>query len=240
MEERLPNMDRWGYHAHGRYLLDLERHYLEQILPQFFGYHLLQVGGPITEPYLEASLINHHIYLDPTSRKGFSGSEVHSNLYYLPFHSSSLDVVVLPHVLENIQRPVEFLTAVYDALIAEGHIVVIGFNPISLWGLAKHLRSEDLLWRHAKMQTAGKVKQWLHTVGFEVIQQQRMGYCWPALTQSVMHKTLFLEPLGHACWRMCGAVYMIVARKRVVTPIAIIDEPIKKAVPVRSVEPTSL
>ncbi len=52
----------------------------------------------------------------------------------LPFASQSLDLVVLPHVLEFAHEPHQILREVERVLIPEGQIIVTGFNPASLWG----------------------------------------------------------------------------------------------------------
>ena len=52
----------------------------------------------------------------------------------LPFASHSLDLVVLPHVLEFSTDPHQVLREVERVLIPEGQVIICGFNPTSLWG----------------------------------------------------------------------------------------------------------
>jgi SAM-dependent methyltransferase len=52
----------------------------------------------------------------------------------LPFASQSLDLVVLPHVLEFAAEPHQVLREVERVLIPEGQVIICGFNPASLWG----------------------------------------------------------------------------------------------------------
>ena len=53
----------------------------------------------------------------------------------LPFDSQSLDLVVLPHALELARDPHLTLREVERVLMPEGRVVIIGFNPASLWGM---------------------------------------------------------------------------------------------------------
>ncbi|MCQ4062135.1 class I SAM-dependent methyltransferase, partial [Klebsiella pneumoniae] len=53
----------------------------------------------------------------------------------LPFESQSLDMIVLPHVLEFSEDPHQLLREVERVLMPEGRVVITGFNPMSLWGL---------------------------------------------------------------------------------------------------------
>ena len=61
-----------------------------------------------------------------------------SDLRQLPFASASLDLVVLPHVLEFLPDPHQMLREVERVLIPEGQVVIAGFNPLSLWGLRRY------------------------------------------------------------------------------------------------------
>jgi SAM-dependent methyltransferase len=53
----------------------------------------------------------------------------------LPFDTQSLDLLVLPHVLEFAQDPHQVLREAERVLRPEGRLVLAGFNPVSLWGL---------------------------------------------------------------------------------------------------------
>jgi SAM-dependent methyltransferase len=54
---------------------------------------------------------------------------------YLPFADQSLDLVVLPHTLERAEDPHRSLAEVERVLRPEGRVVIVGLNPVSLWGL---------------------------------------------------------------------------------------------------------
>ena len=50
----------------------------------------------------------------------------------LPRHS--IDVVIIPHVLEFTRNPGAVLKEVERVLIAEGHLIITGFKPMELMG----------------------------------------------------------------------------------------------------------
>ena len=64
---------------------------------------------------------------------------MHCDLRQLPFAANSIDLVVMPHVLEFYDDPHQILREVERILIPEGQIVLTGFNPYSLWGLRRRL-----------------------------------------------------------------------------------------------------
>ena len=54
---------------------------------------------------------------------------------FLPIETNSIDLVLLPHILEFSSNPHQILREVQRVLMPEGHVIVCGFNPRSLWGV---------------------------------------------------------------------------------------------------------
>jgi SAM-dependent methyltransferase len=136
--------------------------------------------------------------------------------------ADSLDIVVLPHVLEFSNTPHQVLREVERVLIAEGHVVILGFNPLSLWNLSRLF----LFWKkqapwNATFLSASRVMDWLALLGFDVIHRQGYFYRPPFQNTNFMTKMGFFEKIGHRIWPKLGAGYVLVARKRVetLTPI---------------------
>ncbi len=222
-----PRMDHWVYHPHGRYLLESERKALAALLPHYFGYHLLQVGGPLHFDLLETSLINHHIRLADEVLPGFAGSSVEADFADLPFLPDSIDLVVMPHTLDRLEDPQALLKSVYDVLIPEGHVIILGYNAWSLWRLGKFFRRHDVLLQRAQFHGAGQVRRWLNHAGFQIVYHNSVAHRPPIPSESWLKHFLFLEPTGQLLWPHLGAVHVIVAQKRV-PPFTAIRAKIKK------------
>lgn len=223
-----PKMDHWIYHPHGRYLLEAERKALASLLPRYFGYHLLQLGGPLHFDLLETSLINHHIRLADEVAPGFDGSSVKADFDEMPFLPDSIDLVVMPHTLDRLQKPQALLKSVYDVLIPEGHVIILGYNAWSLWRLAKIWRRHDALLQRAQFHGAGQVRRWLNHAGFQIVYHKSVAHRPPISNEAWLKRFLFLEPMGQLLWPHLGAVHLIVAKKRVV-PFTAIRTCIKKS-----------
>lgn len=237
-----PKMDHWIYHPHGRYLLEAERKALAALLPRYFGYHLLQLGGPVHFDLLEPSLINHHVRLADEVSPGFNGSSVEAEFDELPFLPDSIDLVVMPHTLDRLQNPLSLLKSVFDVLIPEGHVIVLGYNTWSLWHLAKIWRRHDALLQRAQFHGAGQVRRWLNHTGFQIVYHKSVAHRPPISDEVWLKRSLFLEPMGQLLWPHSGAVHLIVAQKKVL-PFTAIRTCIKKvAVPIREpvTEPTTM
>lgn len=132
-------MKDWYNTPIGQYILQAETDAISPFLERWFGFHLVQIGGPQNIKLLQESPIPHHIYLFPQAINYFSQTYVVSEFNDLPLLPNSVDVIVMPHVLEFIKSPNHVLQQAYLSLVGGGHLVVFGFNPYSLWGLKQWL-----------------------------------------------------------------------------------------------------
>ena len=212
-------MQDWFTTAPGRYLLAWEREQLDQAVANIFGFHALQLGLP----GLDALATNRmpHRWLatqDPTE-----GAAIVTDFSALPFPAHSLDLVVLPHSLELCADPHATLREVERVLVPEGRVVICGLNPASLWGLRQRraqlyhrLGFGDLFLPEASDFIGyWRLRDWLRLLGFEV-ELGRFGCYRPALNNpNWLQRLDWMEPLGERCWPILGAVYFLVAVKRV-------------------------
>jgi SAM-dependent methyltransferase len=141
---------------------------------------------------------------------------------HLPVFSDSIDSLILYHALEFSSDPHQVLREAERVLVPEGHIVILGFNPQSLWGLTKILkfRSKDAPWCGRFLSTL-RLKDWLALKGFEVTTIRHCFYRPPVQRAGLLARLAKLERWGNKWWSFLGGVYIIVARKKVstVTPI---------------------
>jgi SAM-dependent methyltransferase len=137
----------------------------------------------------------------------------------LPVQSDSVDVVVLPHTLEFETAPHDTLREVERILVAEGHAVILGFNPFSLWGLWRLFRWNRRAhppW-HGAFRSMLRIKDWLALLGFDIVLIRTFFFRPPLRHVGMMRRLAWLERLGGRLWPYLGGAYIVVARKRVVT-----------------------
>lgn len=204
----------------GRRLLAQESAQLERVLPDLFGYHLLQLGHPAGADLTGASRIMHCMLLE--SEPGGVGHRYQAGLIgaaeALPIAADSVDVVMLPHSLEFEDRPHQVLREAERVLIPEGHLIVLGFNPWSLWGLWRIalLRRGRPPWCGRFLSTA-RLKDWLALLGFDTLEVRYYFFRPPLQSEAVMQKLHFLERLGERYWPRFAGAYLLLAKKRVAT-----------------------
>jgi SAM-dependent methyltransferase len=231
----------WLQSPPGRYLLDWEQTQLDRAVTDVFGFHALQLGLPDLEA-LRANRMPHRWVASDNLREPellalpavddalstlmpmSAGSALHCDFDALPFPSNSLDLVVLPHALELARDPHDTLREVERVLVPEGRVVIVGFNPASLWGLrqnAGRLRHRLGLGGELYLPSAGdfigyhRVRDWLRLLGFEV-EGGRFG-CWrlPLRSEAGLARMAWMEAAGARGWPVLGAVYLVEAVKRV-------------------------
>jgi SAM-dependent methyltransferase len=197
----------------GKYFLEYEQEQLNLLLPQLYGYYLVQLG--VFDNYnLGLSGIMQHIYVGKTAEKDSKLCVIVSDFSELPFQSKSVDVFILPHTLEFVKMPSKLLHEIYNILIPGGKLIILGFNPFSLLGLTKLIRSKDNLWSQSLYSTR-RVKRWLYSIGFSISYQK--GFCFrPPLKNKVwLDKLSFLESWGKFFCPCLGSAFILFAQKEV-------------------------
>lgn len=212
----------WYEQFPGRVLLHYEKQKLENILPNLFGYHLLQVGNYWNEYLLESSRIPHKVVIDTDLSCQGRVSKLAAYPDQLPIQTDSIDVVLLPHTLELDPDPHQVLREAERILIPEGHLVLVGFNPISWWGIWRLMRS----WRKQapwciNFFSQTRIKDWLALLGFEIVKIEKYFFRPPIAHEKILHRLRFMEIIGNRYFNVGAGAYILLAKKRVarLTPI---------------------
>jgi len=220
-----------------------EQELLHEVLSNLFGYHLLQMGSIEQLEFLANSRVSRHFVMDVCdSAMEATTCCFRGRPHAMPVNTDSLDVVVLPHILEFSEQPHEVLREVERTVVPEGHVVVLGFNPLSVWTLWRWL----IGWR-GMIPWCGhfigttRMKDWLSLLGFEVIETRYYFFRPPSQHETILSKLRFLERVGQRLWPILGGGYVMLARKHVstLTPIRPRWKSSRKLVTPGLVEPMS-
>jgi SAM-dependent methyltransferase len=185
----------------GQYLLEKERAYLDEVTPDIFGFHALQVGMPEVD-LLRENRITHKLRV---ARTGLP--DVFARCHELPFATHSIDLVVLPHVLEFAEEPHAILREIDRVMMPEGRLVIVGFNPWSLWGLRSALGfSRDEYPWNGRFLSLLRVKDWLALLGFDVSAGRLIAYTPPFEAEKWRRRFAYIEPAGDRSRAGGGAV----------------------------------
>ncbi|MBC7214341.1 MAG: class I SAM-dependent methyltransferase [Burkholderiaceae bacterium] len=220
----------WFDSAAGRYLLGWEQQRFDAAVADVFGYHSLQLGLP----QLDGLRCNRmpHRWLALGQEGVVTAAERHlsgarpallADPAALPFAAQSLDLVLLPHTLERSVDPHAALREVERVLVPEGRVIISGLHTLSLWGL-RQMRScwwERMGWGGrfvpgvAEFIAYRRLRDWLRLLSFEV-ESAQFGCYRPAVRGSHwLERFAWMDELGARAWPVLGAVYVVVAVKRV-------------------------
>lgn len=211
-----PDLADWLSSGLGNQLLAGEAELLRGQLDDVFGLELLQLGSwGASRELLSAARTRRQTVIAASS-----GSEVDvvAELDALPVQTATVDAVLLPHTLEFELNPHAILREADRVLTGEGQLIVLGFRPVSLWGLRAAASRQGYPPGLRQMQSVGRVRDWLALLGYEVVLQRGFLYSRPwgrdvRSPRRVLRRGLF-NPLPAAAW-------LLKARKHVyrMTPL---------------------
>jgi len=194
----------------GQYLVQREQIYHDQAVADIFGYNAVQLGL-LEHDLLRASRIPFRFRAGQEK-----GVAVRAEATQLPFASQTIDLLLLPHMLEFSAHPHQILREAERVLMPEGQIIISGYNPFSLWGLWRSLpyNRRAYPWT-GRFIGLSRLKDWLALLGFEVVGGRMCCYAPPLQNENWLRKFAFMEAAGDRWWALAGGVYFIQARKRV-------------------------
>ena len=222
----------WLQTPAGRYLLGWEQGELDLAVADIFGFHAMQLGLPELDALRANRMPHRWIALDAHGALPRGAADpaaavpLRCDFEALPIDSQSLDLIVMPHTLELARDAHLALREAERVLRPEGRLVILGFNPHSLWGLRQrlgHLRQRLTpgaarplyLPSEGEFIAYRRLRDWLRLLSFEV-EGGRFGcYRPPFTSEKGMTRFGWMERMGDRWWPVLGAVYFLVAVKRV-------------------------
>jgi SAM-dependent methyltransferase len=205
----IPGLDTWLQTPQGRYVVAWEQAKIDAMVADVFGYNALQLGLPQIQ-----LLGQNRIPLRQIAGESDT-VDVRCDLRQLPFSPHSIDLIVMPHILEFNDDPHQVLREVERVLIPQGQLVIVGFNPHSLWGLRRRMTPISSFPWNGNYISIQRLKDWLQLLGFDVDRGNFGCYAPPFEQENWLDHFKFMEPAGDRWWGFAGGVYLIRAVKRV-------------------------
>ncbi|WP_168204206.1 class I SAM-dependent methyltransferase [Aliikangiella coralliicola] len=212
-------------------------------LAQIFGYHAL-LYSPLAKSLCgEELVIKHQVIVAESGAKSpkVQKEKVTLQCLYteLPIAADTIDLAVLPNVLQNSTHPHQVLREVERILIPEGVAIIVGRNPFSWQGV--NFRFQQ--WRQKPKTpirdiSRSRIADWFSLLGFEAEAQINISLTNDKLQNS--HFYSWVKKLGYYVCEFFCSYYVIIARKKVstLTPIRPSWRRNKQLVPPRLAEPS--
>ncbi len=209
----------WFESPLGAKVLAAQKTAIGPILERMFGYHILQVGGSEEHLLLDQSPISHKIVFSANYRPGSNRPVADSE--QLPLANDSIDAVVIHHGLDFTQDSHSLLREATRVLRPGGQMLIIGFNPISQWGLTRLFKRKlDVPWS-GRFISKHRLLDWLQLLDLHVESDNSGVYFPPLKFVAVLERSHRMESLGNKIRSPFGGVYFVSCKKQVVgvTPI---------------------
>ncbi len=167
---RHESFERWFQTPLGRALLADQRRFVDAELQRLTGARQLQVG------------ISHRLATGQRARispkkimttPSWQSSHIPDGVAVcdadeLPFPGDSMDLVILHHTADFSPHPHQVIREAARVLRGEGTMALIGFNPLSLWGVRKagFQKHHEGPWG-GRFLLRGRMEDWLRLLGLQ-------------------------------------------------------------------------
>jgi len=206
----------WWATPLGRSLLAAEADLLGEAMEDVFGWELLQVGawGGARELIARGRTRRKSLVAAP----GFAaGADIIARPAHLPVSSDSIDAVLLPHTLEFAPDPYAVLREADRVLVGEGQLLILGFQPWSLWGLRARASRSSFPPGMRRVLSVNLVREWLVLLGYEVVAESRYLYLGPWSRGLAAGESTGRILRPGLTYPLPAGAYLLKARKRIYT-----------------------
>lgn len=158
-------------------LQTMEAQYLRRCITVSCKQQQLQIGGLGWEDeFIDCSLYRNYAIVDGKNIGTRSALRVNAKAFSLPIQSESMDLVIVPHMLEFDAQRFQTMREINRVLKPGGELVVLNFNPLSLYVRLQFLWDTKLSdsWR-SHFITRSRMQDWLKLLNFELLNTAEFG-----------------------------------------------------------------
>ena len=214
----------WFESTTGQRLLAEQSPHIAGCARRFHGDLLLWAGchTDLTDT-VRGCMVRHRFHLETCSTTGDcpavdDTARFKADLHELPVANNTFDAVVLHHVLETAEDPRTAIREVARTLAPGGRLLIVAFNPWSLWGLrSAYARFFEDSFSGLRFFSPARLLDWLTVLGFEL--QEEVKYLAYELPFNTRNKDAGIwRKLRERCAARripAGGVYVISAVKQV-------------------------
>lgn len=202
-------------------LLSIEASWFKEHLRSYYGLHMAYLGIDDQPRFLNASRCPHKFRLGAQWQKPVIEADAWIMDEQWPLADESVDVVLLQHAIDFSPHPHALVREAGRVLVPNGYLLIMAFNPYSLWGLARWMNvfSAQLPWASHPVGHH-RMGDWLKLLECRTDGVHNLGHIWPASLMSSRLSTR-IDRLLAGQNALPGSLYFLSARKTIggVTPI---------------------
>ncbi len=200
-------------------MLATERELVQPVLDRLFGYHILQIGCGAEHSLIGQSPVGHKIIFAPTWQPG--NKLPVADIEELPLPSDSIDVVLIHHALDFTADCHRLLREATRVLRPGGRMVIVGFNPVSAWGLWRLFKRKGLVPWSGRFISRTRLADWCQLLNLKIELSECAAHFPPLAMAGLLRSAQRWEHLGNRLHSPLGGVYLLNCVKQVlpITPI---------------------
>lgn len=216
---RQQSFESWFQTPLGRALLADQRACIERHTANLSGARQLQIGLSHRLPLAGTTDFAQRIMTTPGWDSLIPDGVAVCDADELPFPGHSMDLVILHHTADFSPHPHQALREAARVLRGEGMMMLIGFNPFSLWGLRKVIsRQKGGPWG-GRFMMKRRMEDWLRLLDFSVESTRSSFFQVPLQSAVLSERAGIMERVCGNGLLPAGAYYCILAKKRVYSRI---------------------
>lgn len=211
-------LDTWFQSPLGQYLSEQLESRLAPVLTTSFGYYAVQIGeAGLSDEIIQNCRIKSVFRMGPQHLASDQQQDAYIDSSSLPVASDSIDLVILMNTLSQAKDPHAILREVNRVLIPDGKLIIIDFNPVSLWGIRHLLQSwlDDAPWA-GHYYTAGRLKDWANLLGFEQLHHFKCGYVLPFNYEKLISGSRIYSKFSERWLKFSAALNVLIFEKKTI------------------------
>ena len=154
----------------GKLLLEQEKKYLARSITVSCQQSILQIGYVGWEDeFIDCTLYTKYSILDAQGKGSNDAHRVCAKSFKLPIKSESIDLVIVPHLIEFDAYRFQTMREIERILKPNADIIILSFNPFNLSVLMQSLWNKGLShsWRRHFISRT-RMADWLKLLNFEI------------------------------------------------------------------------
>ena len=160
----------WYTTSKGQILQLQEAAFLKRSITVSCKQIVVQIGALGWEnEFIDCSLYEQFYVMDDEQDPWYESKVLRGTTVALPFKSESVDMVILPHLLEFDRHKHQLLREVERILKPEGKLTILSFNPWNIYINLQYMRRRDrnTPW-FPGLVSRTRIEDWLRLLNFEV------------------------------------------------------------------------
>ena len=212
---RLKSFEDWYQTSLGRQLLADQRAQTDRLVGNLSGARQLHVALSHRLPLATGTDFPQQILVTPSWHDQMPAGVAVCDSDELPFPSESIDLVILHHAADFSLHPHQVLREASRVLRGEGSILMMGFNPLSLWGLRRLVSRQRTGPWGGRFLLRSRMEDWLSLLGFAVESAETSFFKTPLQASTLHEGRGIIERVCGNRFLPVGAYYCILAKKRI-------------------------